>query len=39
MRVIKPQVGGGFGGKSVPLSHEIIIAPHRTAHRGLVRCD
>ncbi len=26
VRVIKPQVGGGFGGKSDPFPHEIIVA-------------
>jgi len=26
IRVIKPQVGGGFGGKSDPFGHEMIIA-------------
>ncbi|HTW77721.1 MAG TPA: xanthine dehydrogenase family protein molybdopterin-binding subunit [Thermoplasmata archaeon] len=26
IRVIKPEVGGGFGGKSDPLPHEIVVA-------------
>ncbi|EQD74221.1 Aldehyde oxidase and xanthine dehydrogenase, molybdopterin binding domain protein, partial [mine drainage metagenome] len=26
IRVIKPEVGGGFGGKSDPLPHEIVCA-------------
>ena len=26
VRVIKPQLGGGFGGKSDPFAHEIIVA-------------
>ncbi len=41
IRVIKPEVGGGFGGKSDPLPHEIVCAALalRTGRAVKILCD